>query len=292
MIREVDLVSYLPLFMAEYPEIAVTLEAENPEFVLVWNAQNRVLYNEFIATADEYGISRFEKILKILPSSEDTLESRRSKVQARWFNAIPYTMKTFIAKLISLCGENNFVLVKDFDYYRIYLQTYLELFGQVEELENIINTMLPANIVVDSQNSIPNCGAEGNAYAAGGIISVETFFITNDENGYHVIAGAALFGGGITDGEYYFLTNDSEETMPISGDAAFRGGAIDTQTFFTTNDEQQDLTIPGSAKSAGGAVNTATVIITNDFNETFNIEGNNEIASGIVATEIMGSENL
>ena len=67
MTREVDLVSYLPPFLAEFKEIAITLEAENPEFVLVWNAAERVLSNEFIETADEYGISRFEKILKILP---------------------------------------------------------------------------------------------------------------------------------------------------------------------------------------------------------------------------------
>ena len=74
MIREVDLVSYLPPFIAEYKETNITLEAENPEFVLVWKAADRVLYNEFIATADEYGISRFEKILNILPSRDDTLQ--------------------------------------------------------------------------------------------------------------------------------------------------------------------------------------------------------------------------
>ena len=43
MTREIDLVSYLPPFLAEFKEIAVTLEAENPEFVLVWNAAERVL---------------------------------------------------------------------------------------------------------------------------------------------------------------------------------------------------------------------------------------------------------
>lgn len=62
MIREVDLVSYLPPFIAEYKETNITLTAENPEFVLVWNATDKTLKNEFIATADEYGISRFEKI--------------------------------------------------------------------------------------------------------------------------------------------------------------------------------------------------------------------------------------
>ena len=49
MIREVDLVSYLPPFLAEYQETNLTLTAENPEFALVWKAADQVLTNEFIA---------------------------------------------------------------------------------------------------------------------------------------------------------------------------------------------------------------------------------------------------
>ena len=45
MIREVDLVSYLPPFMAEYKETNITLTAENPEFILVWEAAEKVLKN-------------------------------------------------------------------------------------------------------------------------------------------------------------------------------------------------------------------------------------------------------
>ena len=54
MTREVDLVSYLPPFLAEFKEIAVALEAENPEFQIVWKATDKVLKNRFISTADEY----------------------------------------------------------------------------------------------------------------------------------------------------------------------------------------------------------------------------------------------
>lgn len=177
MTREVDLVSYLPPFLAEFKEIAVTLEAENPEFVLVWNAAERVLQNEFIETADEYGISRFEKILNILPSTEDTLESRRARVQARWFNTIPYTMKSFLAKLIALCGDSNFTVTKEYEKYKVHILTNLELFGQVEELEHIIDSMIPCNMIVISLNEIP-CDAAGFAFIAGGVCSVEHFFIT------------------------------------------------------------------------------------------------------------------
>lgn len=225
MIREVDLVSYLPPFMADFKEVAVTLEAENPEFKIIWDAANQVLYNEFIATADEYGISRFEAILKILPSKEDTLESRRARVQARWFNAIPYTMKALTSKLIALCGDNNFTITKQFDFYRLELETHLELYGQVDELEYIINTMLPCNIVVVSDNKII-CDVKGLAAFAGGICITEHFFITNDSRETVVANGAAVHGAGVVNTASVIITNDFNEQFNITGTSSIGSGAV------------------------------------------------------------------
>ena len=194
MIREVDLVSYLPPFVAEYKETNLTLTAENPEFVLVWKAADRALKNEFIATADEYGISRFEKILHILPSRDDTLESRRSRVQSRWFTSLPYTWRMLIQKLIALCGEDDFTITKQFDFYRIDLDVHLELFGQVEELERIIETMLPCNMVMDAENRIQADG-DTNLYA-GGVLSVCTVVEAEDYK-LPVMGNLEMFTGGV-----------------------------------------------------------------------------------------------
>lgn len=201
MTREVELVSYLPPFLAEFKEIAVALEAENPEFVLVWNATERVLYNEFIETADEYGISRFEKILNILPSAEDTLESRRVRVQVRWFNTILYTMQSFLAKLIALCGNSDFAITKNYMQYKIEILTKLELFGQVEELGRIIESILPCNMIVISENEI-SCDSIGFALCAGGVCLVEYFFITSDFNEQFNISGENAVGSGVVASEF------------------------------------------------------------------------------------------
>ena len=183
MIREVDLISYLPAFMADYKEIDAALTAENPEFILVWKAADRVLQNEFIATADEYGISRFEKMLKILPFREDTLESRRARVQSRWFTTLPYTWRIFIQKLIALCGENNFIITKQFDFYRIDLEVRLELFGQLEELERLTETMLPCNMVVGIKNEL-SYDIEGAVCSTGNISFTEEICIVGDSIEY------------------------------------------------------------------------------------------------------------
>lgn len=256
MIRNVDLVSYLPPIMAEFQEYRATLEAENPEFVIIWNATDQVLQNEFIATADEYGISRFEQILNILPSKEDTLESRRSRVQTRWFNTIPYTLKALLSKLIALCGENNFTVVKDYDHYKISIFTDLELFGQAEELDFTLDTMIPCNMIVVSRNNIP-CSASGFALICGGVCFVQNFFITNDFQESHSITGDTKVGGGTVDAAFQFITNDSTENTTISG-AAIHGG---------------------------GLVNSVSVTITNDFNEKFNVNSDALNGAGVVFTE-------
>lgn len=155
MIREVILENYLPEFMQDYTEPVAALKAENPEFNIIWKATDRILYNRFISTADEYGISRFEKMLGIYPTSEDNLESRRLRVSNRWFNTIPYTMKALIQKLTLLCRDNDFNLEHNFEYgYTLTINTNLEEYGKVGELEQIIDSMIPCNIIVESFNHI------------------------------------------------------------------------------------------------------------------------------------------
>lgn len=258
MIREVDLVSYLPPFMAEFREINVTLTAENPEFRIVWEAADRVLQNEFIATADEYGISRFERILKIYPSREDTLESRRARVQARWFASLPYTWRMLLEKLISICGESGFTISKDFLFYKINLAVQLDIFGQVEELEHLLEVMLPCNMVVNTQNTV-SCIAEGFIGLAGGLCSVETFFITNDWQFDASICGSTILANGL----------------------------VSTETLFITNDSRENHRIGGGAQTGGGVTNGVAVIITNDFNEQFTINGAGSIGGGSVTAEII-----
>lgn len=207
MIREVDLVSYLPPFLTEYKQITATLDAENPEFIIAWNAADRILKNEFIDTSDEYGISRFERILKIYPSKEDTLESRRARLKTRWVSLLPYTEKMFLERLISICGENDFTFTKKYEQYKIEIEVSLELFGQVEELVKIISEMFPCNIVAVVKNNITVEG-EGPVLIAGGVSAIETVLITNDFNEEVCVDGMNVARSGIVMEEYVEISNE------------------------------------------------------------------------------------
>lgn len=151
MIREVDLVSYLPPFMRKYKEPVAALEAENPEFAALWRAADGILRNRFISTADEDGIVRFERLLGIVPLENDTLEMRRIRLQNRWHNEVPYTMRVLKSKLAELLGgEHCFSLFPDFGGgYGMLLVVYSADDGLHEELKYLLETVVPMNVVTD-----------------------------------------------------------------------------------------------------------------------------------------------
>lgn len=273
MTRNVNLVSYLPPFLQEYDTYRETLEAENPEFKIVWDAANRVLYNEFIATADEYGISRFEKLLKIYPSKEDTLESRRLRVQIRWFDELPYTMITLLERLIMLCGKDNFTLSDNFETgYTLTFQTCLEIIGQAEELDNIFRVMLPCNIIVDSRNIIPLI-ATGDFLVAGGVCFAWCFTITNDDRYNPDIQGTWKMRGGVMETAYTMISNDSREKLSVKGNHILTGAAISADQIQITNDFEESVKVDGAHKFKGGVMSTEKITASNDFEESATVKG-------------------
>lgn len=212
MNRKVDLLSYLPPFLQEFKENRAALEAENPEFVLVWNGADRVLKNEFIETADETGISRFENILNIIPSGTDTLESRRKRVLIRWFNKIPYTLRAFLERLKTVCGDSDFTVTKEFLNYRIDITTHLEWTGQAEELDRLIEEMMPCNMVIVSVNKVL-CKPTGNLYTAGTVCFVEQIEIADEgittKMELYEIGGQSHAAGAISHMEQIEITDET-----------------------------------------------------------------------------------
>lgn len=176
MIRDVELTMYLPDFMKSYQEPVVALEAENPEFHIVWSAADRVFRNRFIATADEYGVSRFEKLLQIYPDSRDDLETRRIRVLNRWFNAIPYTIRTLLIKIRELLGNDySFSIHKEFETKYNLIVSVFSLKTQInEELKYLLAVTVPMNMVI---NIVYEIVLQGEIYYGGIMRQADIFEI-------------------------------------------------------------------------------------------------------------------
>lgn len=177
--NDVNLAEYLPPFLREYKELRAVTDAENPEFSLLRDAAERVLKNEFIETADEFGISRFEKLLGILPSKDDTLESRRARVYSRWFTELPYTLKMFVERLAAMSGGTEFSVTEDYEHRRVAVETRFELYGQTDELERLVELMFPCNIIADLRNTV-TVKSERRLFAGGAAAITELIFIERE----------------------------------------------------------------------------------------------------------------
>ncbi|WFD12200.1 putative phage tail protein [Tepidibacter hydrothermalis] len=193
MIRNVNLIEHLPNFIREYKEIKQTMIAENPEFQLVIDESEKIKNNQFIKTSDLVGITKFEKLLNIVPNPHDSLDSRISRVMTRWNDSIPYTYRGLIERLNILCGENNYTISANFNAYEFDLQVYLPLSGQVNELEYMLSYMIPANFVVTISNDL-DYEAMGTFYMASTNVESRSFTITSELN-HEIMLEGNLFNG-------------------------------------------------------------------------------------------------
>ncbi len=258
MVRDIDLLHYLPPFVQEYREMQKVMKAEEPEFQLVADESEVLKNNQFIETCNEVGIARFEKILHITPSSEDTLESRKSRVLIRWNDAVPYTWKVFLMKMQTLCGD-NFTVVKDWNNYQLHITTHLDLYGQMDELENILGYMPPANIEILAENLL-NYLMEGNAFVAMGQAFTNMFQLTDSYNVTWEISGLAA-AGATGSGTCEIELTDSYKDAVFASEA--EAGAFVAQGIaerIEVSDTFQGTIQLGSAANVGNGITYTEII--------------------------------
>ncbi|MCR5777257.1 MAG: YmfQ family protein [Lachnospiraceae bacterium] len=194
MIRDVRLIEHLPPFVQQYREIKAIMDAENPEVQTLENATETIKNNQFIVSCNLAGIARYEQLIGITPDPYDTLDARISRVLIRWNDKAPYTKWTLKNRLDTLCGEGEYTIDYRYDDYEVDIDTNLELSGQVKELERIINTMIPANLVVNSNNKMPFT-IDTPLYYGGTVVVCEALEIADTFNGAIAVSTGTGFGG-------------------------------------------------------------------------------------------------
>lgn len=216
MIREVDLIEHLPSFIQQFREIRQIMNAENPEFQLVIDEGERIKNNQFIETSDLNGISRFEKLLNIHPSSDDTLQSRISRIMTRWNDVVPYTYRALIQKLVQLCDGLNFTINSNFNEYKMEIITHLELSGQVDELQYLLGYIIPVNLELTSKNDI-YCNSNGKLNIAAGMALCQNFELSDSFKADFKVQGNSIIGGAFIGSAEVTLSDSFNETVMING---------------------------------------------------------------------------
>lgn len=176
--RDIDIKSYVPPFLLEYGELKQLYESENPEFKKLNIETDNLLDNQFIGSTNEKGIARYEALLGISGMQEYSLEERQIKVYTAWIDDIPYTFNTLKERIERLCGKGNFTLLVNNVEHKVIITTHLEYQLQSEELEIMLDIILPANMVLLITNSFDNTLQASFMYAGGGVVTTDYIEIT------------------------------------------------------------------------------------------------------------------
>ena len=202
--REANLLSYLPPIIRNVRELKAVTDAENPEFELVFGTSEQVLKNQFIHDCDANGIARYEKILGIKPTSDDTLESRVFRVLSRWNDKIPYTWKAFLERLDALCGKGNYTISLENWIYTINLKTHMGVYGGLQEIYNLLDEIIPCNMIVNLSNDLIHEN-ETNVFIGNALICGSHYVLTENIDVEYSISSNSNTGSVVVDGTHYIL---------------------------------------------------------------------------------------
>lgn len=179
---------YMPAYYDGVREMNELLNIEDSLFSRYLTEFDKVKANQFIMTADLDGIEIYERILGVTATTGESLDFRRSRALNRWVDIVPYTHNALYSKIARLQGNENFQIVYDQQRYKITVITSLTIFGQVEELINTLDYMLPANLIKSHVNNI-RYEATGYLYQAQNAAYVATYQTTNDFKADYVAVG-------------------------------------------------------------------------------------------------------
>ena len=125
------------------------MEVMQEEVNSLWIATEETRGEAFFDTHTIYGISRWEKMLDLLPKGTDSLETRNYRILARLNERLPYTIRMLYEQLNGICGKENYIIQTDFDSYYIRVSVYSEEKAALFAVEDLLERVLPLNLLVD-----------------------------------------------------------------------------------------------------------------------------------------------
>lgn len=137
-----------PPIMQELKEFQKIAEIEDVFIEKLWQEIENIVDDQFIQTATEKGIARREKMLNVSPFADDTIETRRFRVQSVWNDKLPYTYRVLLERLDSLCGPDGYVIELDAGQYSLNIKIELTRRRMFDEVVRLTRQMVPANIVI------------------------------------------------------------------------------------------------------------------------------------------------
>lgn len=139
--------AYLPPILLKTYEFPLLCDTEQREFDRLNTAVDEVLDAQFVSTAGERGIERYEQIFSIVPQDTDTLDERRFRVLAKINAQLPFSIRRLRQQLATLCGEDGYRMEIDGGRYMLTVKVALTAKRNQQAVEELLADIVPANMV-------------------------------------------------------------------------------------------------------------------------------------------------
>ena len=281
------MIDYLPNHIKDFREYIAMMSALQPEFDLIWEKVDYALQEVIIMTATDYGLTRWEEMLKISPMATDTLEDRRFRILSLLFAKLPYTYRQLHNLLTELCGAGNYMVDLQPDNYYIMVMLSFVAASRYQAMTQLLEKVIPVNLILEHGVILEMRSA---AYI-GGVSSIGTELTI-----YPVIADTEALveadintAGSISVGsELTIRPLTKNTTVELSADIC-TGGVITSGTAVTIRPNIKDAEIPAAPdiRNGGSIVTGAELTI---YPVTADMEVEKSVQIKTAGTVIAGQE--
>lgn len=140
------LLEYLPPFLREYYEFKQLCKSGDIEVSSIDKAVDWNFDSAFISDCDATVLSKYERLLGIIPTSSQSIENRRNKVLLQWNTVAIMTLPQFISKLQEYCGKDNFTVDNSREqFYQLVIWLNIHKVD-VPIIKDFVDTWLPMNV--------------------------------------------------------------------------------------------------------------------------------------------------
>lgn len=144
--------SYVPQIYKGFIEMEDLIAVEDNILDEAENEKKNLEDNQYVLTANEYGIEQYEDMLDIIPNpAVETLQFRRDRIINRLSMTPPFTFRFLKKKLDEIIGVGKWKAYIDFSTYTLYVESSANNQIWFEEILITMTNLKPANIVFINQ---------------------------------------------------------------------------------------------------------------------------------------------
>lgn len=147
--RLIDLSEYAVPVTRDSDDMKEIYRIESVEIQILWDLIIKIFKEQYIYTADDYGLAQWESILDLYPDENDSIDTRRFSILVALLGQRPYTMIKLRELLDTLCGAGNYEIIEDFKNYNIHFKVSLGVKKQRDKVAMMLKDIIPMNLIFD-----------------------------------------------------------------------------------------------------------------------------------------------